>query len=195
MFHCGRRNATLSKPGCARLWLAAKTTRPDAWQGLSACVACPIGAENAGQPQAATAEACEGIRMVCPRCLCPAPRLINSRLCIGCYNRHGEVLSGRDRKGNRPHLTDRLWTARVAVHDGGLPRLVETPLVTGYVEVMVHAAKHARGSMAFGAAPLRLPGAQQAELWMAGGSAEPARVRRRAARPRRLEALQAEMPF
>jgi hypothetical protein len=164
VFRCERRNVTLSPAGCARMWEAAKAKRPQPYEGIAACVACPVGARNAGQPQAVTTIACEDLRMVCPRCGCPAPRLINGRFCISCFNRHGEVLSGRNRKGNPPGLTGRLMTARLAVQEGERARVLEMPLVTGLLEVMFHTAKSARGTLAFGTPPVQFQAVRQMEL-------------------------------
>lgn len=153
MMRCDRRSMTLSKPGCARLWLSANTGekegRPQTWEGRAACVACPVGAASAGQVQSSVAGAVEVLRLVCPRCERPAPRLIWNALCISCYNRAREVRVGRDCKGNRPGLTDRLHGIAIAVMDAAGTREVQAASVTSPGELMIAAARKATGWMMF----------------------------------------------
>lgn len=161
MMRCDRRNMTLSRPGCAKLWLSANTgekdRRPKPWEGRAACVACPLGATNAGVEQSPVAGAVESIRMICPRCERPAQRLIHDRLCVSCYNREREVRIGRDRKGNRPGLTDRLHGVSLAITDAtGTTRIRQVEVVS-CVEAMIAAARKATGWMAFGRPAGALP--------------------------------------
>jgi hypothetical protein len=150
VFRCDRRQMTLSRPGCAKLWESALRNRPEPYEGRFACLACPIGAANAGKPIIVTASATELLRMVCPRCRNPASRLIHSRLCISCYNRHREALAGKNAKGGRPLLCDKLHVQRVAVSDGRVERIVRQNNVVDAPEVMFLLAKSARAVMSFG---------------------------------------------
>ena len=79
--------------------------------------------------------------MVCPRCFRRADRLIKGDLCVSCYNRQREVRIGRDRKGARPGLTDRLHTVQVRVRRGKKSELVRFDGVTGLPEVMLRVVK------------------------------------------------------
>lgn len=82
--------------------------------------------------------------------------MVGGLLCISCYNRHREALRGRNAKGTRPGLADRLHTVRLEV--AGRPVRVEA--VTGRVEAMLALGKRqvAPGPIAFGRPPLDLPG-------------------------------------
>ena len=153
MMRCERRNMTLSRPGCAKLWLSANTgekdRRPKPWEGRAACVVCPLGALNAGVEQSPAAGAVESIRMICPRCERPAQRLIHDRLCVSCYNREREALIGKNAKGGRPRLCDVLHARKIAVTDAAGTRDVRAPSVASASEVMLAAAKKATGWLAF----------------------------------------------
>ena len=75
MMQCAPRNMTLSRPGCARLWLSANgnpENRPKPWNERSACIVCPVGATNAGRVQSPIAGAGDTLRLKCPRCERPA---------------------------------------------------------------------------------------------------------------------------
>ena len=88
--------------------------------------------------------------MVCPRCRNPAPRLINGQHCVGCYNRHAEALKGRNRKGTKPRLCERLHTVSLTVQTGSRQRIVERLLVTDMIEAMIAIAKASTGPVSFG---------------------------------------------
>jgi hypothetical protein len=150
MMRCDRQNMTVTTSGCARLWKSALVDKPHPWEGRLKCVACPVGAAHAGQPITVAVEAAATWRMICPRCFRPATRLIHGDKCISCYNRHCEALRGRNAKGNRPQLCDRLHTQQIAVVEGGRVRSITQPMVTSPSEVMINAIKNCRSAMAFG---------------------------------------------
>lgn len=150
MMHCERRNLRLSVPGCVTLWQSAAAKRPEPWEGRAACMGCPIGARHAGHNVPTTAPAVEAIRMMCPRCFHPAERLIKGILCVSCYNRHLEAAKGKNAKGGRPQLLDRLHSEIVVVVEGQAERRVKRDAVVGPAEVIVSLAKLASAPMAFG---------------------------------------------
>lgn len=150
MMRCEKRSMTLSTAGCSKLWLSAEENRPKEWEGRFACLACPIGARNSGRAVIQTAGAVEMIRMMCPRCFRPAQRLVQDYLCISCYNRHCEVLRGRNAKGNRPQLADMLRSEIIVVAEGIVERTVRRDMVTGPAEIIIAAAKKTSSTMAFG---------------------------------------------
>ncbi len=55
----------------------------------------------------------------CARWTKYSARLINGRFCISCYNRNREALVGKNAKGSRPALCDRLHPVSVAVVEFG----------------------------------------------------------------------------
>jgi hypothetical protein len=151
MMRCDKRSMTLSKMGCARLWLSAHENRPKEWEGRFGCIGCRVGAASAGRPMPVTAEAVEAWRMVCPRCRRPASRMISDRFCISCWNRNREAtVTLKNSKGNPPKiLLDRLHSEIVMVSDGATARLVREDSVVDLAEVMVLHARAAVGALAF----------------------------------------------
>jgi len=150
MFTCERRTMRLSRPACAKLWASAKRDRPQPWEGRHACLACPVGASNAGVPAERTAAVAEAYRSVCTRCMRRAMRLINRQFCVSCYNRDREALIGRNRKGSRPALCDRLGAVQARVRRPGGPGVVRAERVSGLPEVLISLAKVEADPMSLG---------------------------------------------
>lgn len=67
---------------------------------LLVCRSCPVGAIHAGAVPI-TVSGLYG-SSICPRCRKGATRMIGNRICVGCYNREREYLSGRNARGNAP---------------------------------------------------------------------------------------------
>jgi hypothetical protein len=149
LFHCEKQNMRLTTLGCAKLWRAAREKRPDPWDSKYHCFTCSIGAANAGEAISATAVETEAIRTICPRCRRRAFRMISGRFCISCYNRHREVLVGKNGKGGRPQLTDVLHSEHVMVLTGDGVYSKECEAVTCLPEAMIALARSAIGPIAF----------------------------------------------
>jgi hypothetical protein len=149
MFDCAKRRMRLTVSGCAKLWTSANDpeSRPAKFEGRFACLACPIGAANAGQYISPTAAVVEALRCTCARCLRPSDRIIKARLCISCYNRERELLIGRNAKGRPPRL--KLSRLRVVVVEAGVPRTVEQTALS-LLEIILATARTATGSISFG---------------------------------------------
>lgn len=150
IFDCAPKKMRLTVAGCARLWRGAQDRRPDPWEGRHACLTCLVGAAHAGMKVSPMADLTEALRLVCPRCLNLAPRLINGRFCISCYNRHCEALRGTNARGTRPQLSNQLSTVQVAVSAGDLVTLHTEPDAKSGAEVMVYLCRNAETAMAFG---------------------------------------------
>jgi hypothetical protein len=152
-FRCDRQAMTLSRPGCARLWLAAQAQAPKPFESKWHCRACPIGAANAGQaaPQDTADEAAAVIALedLCPRCYRKGNRLIGDHLCVSCYNRAREVVRGKNRKGNRPKVVEAKFIAvDVVVSEPGSSASVAPRRFSNVMsseEAMLFAAKQAKG--------------------------------------------------
>lgn len=98
LFQCPRipGKLTLSEASCANYHKAAQNKE---WQyRLPHCVACPVGAKNAGVALAPAFQK----KMVCVRCGSGAGRLVEGLLCMSCYNRQRESEIGRNSKGGYP---------------------------------------------------------------------------------------------
>jgi hypothetical protein len=151
MFLCEKTRMRLTAGGCAKLWLSTEERRPKAWEGRHACLACPIGAANAGRTVVVTALATEAWRMVCPRCRTPTDRLINHRFCVSCYNRHREAMIGRNGKGGLPWmLLTRLHAEVAAVFDGDSVQIVRETEVVDLEELIILQARNSTRPLAFG---------------------------------------------
>lgn len=149
LFHCDRRNMTLTAAGCARLFLSTETDKPQPWEGRAACLHCPIGAAHAGRAVVPLAGIHEALRRYCPRCRRPSARMIRGEYCPSCYNRSREVRIGRNRKGHPPLL--RLFGVALAVIEGDAsPRLVHVPGVASIAEAALLLAKRACGPLFLG---------------------------------------------
>ena len=151
---CERRELTLTHRGCGRLWEAAQAKHAakklQPWEGIVTCRTCPVGARNAGRQAEAVFVPAAILAAYCPRCSRPASRLINERLCVSCYNRDREALVGRDAKGNRPALCDRVHDARFVVIGDGRDREVSVCRVLDAAEAMRRVARDAKAPILFG---------------------------------------------
>lgn len=189
MFGCSRLSATLSMQGCARRWTEAATPvkrrRGDDSGGdtvvdrFSACRGCPIGAAHAGH-DVIDYSALYGLE-ICPRCRKGVTRMISDRICVGCYNREREQVSGKNARGNVPTRLKPLRSINFRVIIDGAPRLRHAERVVDIAEPMVQTLRKTPGKIAFafaGAGPV----IQQSELFTA--PVPPRRANRRAG-PRR----------
>jgi Zn finger protein HypA/HybF involved in hydrogenase expression len=148
MMRCDRQNMALSVQGCAKLYTSTIALRPQPWEARFGCLACPIGAANAGHPVVTTSESTELLRTICPRCRRRAFRVIQNRLCVSCWNREREVRVGRNGKGGKPRLV--LEPVVMAVVSSDAVRTIEAPMMSGMIEAMIAAARSATGPVAFG---------------------------------------------
>lgn len=96
-FRCDRMRATLAVESCAGLWQHEASTNDGKH---SQCRLCPLGAEHAGEKQAAMSPI-KGA-LICGRCHRGATRLLGGHVCPSCYNRAREVRIGRNAKGTAP---------------------------------------------------------------------------------------------
>ena len=147
---CERGGLRLTMAACARLWQSCRDRKPEPWEGRFYCATCCTGAKRAGcsQPEPTLSD---HLRRVCSRCLNPdSDRIIGERFCVSCYNRHREALVGRNAKGTRPRLADRLHTVRLAVGNGESAEPMVFEQVTGWVEALVAAAKRSSGPVFLG---------------------------------------------
>jgi hypothetical protein len=151
MVACSRRQLTLTKAGCARLFVSANgPVAPDPWEGRAACRGCPIGSANAtGQPPNPLLEIKESLSRICSRCGRTPERLIWNTLCPSCDNRQREAVRGRNAKGNRPKLADLLHPAHLVVSVGSTMRTIHKPAVLSLSEVIIQAAKAVNGPAVF----------------------------------------------
>jgi hypothetical protein len=161
VFHCDRRNVTLTRGGCARLWESAAAKRPDPWEGRAACVACPVGAAHAGHALAPAAQAIEDIRLICVGCRKPSDRLIKRCYCPSCYNRRLEARRGRNAKGGTPRISAFLHSEWIAVTEGSRRRCIAVDEVLSMAEAALIMAKGCQGgTLRLGWAPLFVPQAE-----------------------------------
>lgn len=158
--------ATLSLPGCVRLWRSARENPPKPWEARAHCVGCALGAQRAGEAAPSPgADAVAALASICPRCERPTDRLINGRHCVSCYNREREAVRGRNAKGGRPRLCDVLHSVELAVGGPGTIRVERVDRVATRAEALALVARAAGRAIAIGPPPLRLhPLGAQLEL-------------------------------
>lgn len=90
------------------------------------------------------------LRTICPRCLRPSDRFIKDLMCVSCYNRDAEARRRRNSKGGLPHLCAILHTVDIAIQAGDALDIISVELATSAGEIIVHQARHAESTMAFG---------------------------------------------
>ncbi len=139
--------------GCGRLWFSANGPKPpDLHEGRYACRGCPIGELNhTGKPPDPYAALRESVRRICSRCGRITDRLINADtfgFCISCFNRHGEVLRGKNARGTVPTLSAQLHTEQAQVTTDAGSHILTRPLVLSFQELKIQAQRTATGAMA-----------------------------------------------
>lgn len=163
MFSCPRTAMRLTPAGCARLWTAAndpdhnakngnnrrhKSYRPEPWEGKAACWHCPIGAKHAG------ADFNSRPLSDIMRNRCGATGAVASRLVAGyagtfdvsVYNRRCEALRGRNARGSRPRICNRLHHITLAVIDESAVTIKEFGPLLSPLEALLNAARTATGA-------------------------------------------------
>lgn len=98
LFECPRHTGhlRLSPAACAQNWRRAKKAAP--WDALRVCRGCEIGAGHAGEAPTPAAPT----DRECLRCGATDKRLVRDQICISCYNRERELLTGRYRRQAPP---------------------------------------------------------------------------------------------
>ena len=98
LFTCERHRGDLrlTVGACAANYRRAKAVEP--WDTMAPCKGCPIGASHAGEPLTPPAPP----PRLCLRCGVTARRLIHNQLCMSCYNRERELLTGHYRRRSPP---------------------------------------------------------------------------------------------
>lgn len=155
LFQCPQYGGTLRlTPGaCAQQYRRAK--KVDQWDQLAPCKGCAIGASHAGEKVEHAPPA-----HVCLRCDKPAGRLIRGQICVSCYNREREALTGRYRR-SKPPANLRVTKLAVAIAGAYTPVSV---LAASASEAMLMAVRRHPGQPVLAAAPGgRLPWAAQCQ--------------------------------
>ena len=148
-FRCDAYRATLSVKACAGRFKAAQSARGDQLDGCVLCRGCPIGSTHAGQPVSRFSPLYG--QSICNRCQSGSMRLIGDEICVSDYNRQREFLSGRNSKGTRPVKARQLDRRIIRISiEGGPVRLVDKPLSTDNLEVMVGVLRKVPGRTMFG---------------------------------------------
>ncbi len=145
MFRCEPLRATLSTRACAANWEGCQDD-PEHPRFYS-CGRCPIGAAHAGQT-VTTASPMKGAN-ICGRCQRFTDRLIRQHLCVSCYNRQAEVLSGKNAKGSAPIRHAPLARHSLRVMVGDKPERFTIAQATSPDEVMVMALREAPARVRF----------------------------------------------
>ena len=150
-FRCEPHAATLSMGGCGARWRAAQVATGDVQEGTHACRTCPIGAAHAGSPHV-TCSRLYGAAL-CPRCRFGATRIIGGRICVNCYNREREMISGRNSRGNVPTkllATRPLHAVEFAISVDGHVEYRRVSGVVDQTEAMLQILRTTTGRLTFG---------------------------------------------
>jgi hypothetical protein len=150
-FACERLGANMTAQGCATRWTKAQHATGQMAERFEKCRACPIGAAHSGRTHVHLSPL-HGAKL-CPRCETGQMRIIAERVCVNCYNREREMLSGRNARGNAPARLQesrplRSIRARMAIN--GRPAVRSFDNVTGLREVVLRSLRTTRGQVAFG---------------------------------------------
>lgn len=158
-FRCERMRATLSIEACSANWRAGNEALDDR---RDACRSCKIGAVHAGEDQASLSPI-KGT-LICSRCHRHSSRawLIGKWLCVSCWNREREWVTGRNAKGNRPTKMARLDPRSIRIMEAGEPKVIYRQLTQSIDELVVGALRDCKGQVTFLANPQ--VGAQFAQL-------------------------------
>lgn len=133
MFQCPHYGGTLrlTVGACAKQFEKAKQAQR--WDRLYPCRGCEIGARNAGEPCIKTKDLGH-----CLRCGNKATRLIRKQICVSCYNREREVLTGKYRRAHPPQGLE-IESIKVAV--AGVKEPVEI-MAANRAEALMAAFRH-----------------------------------------------------
>lgn len=141
MFRCDRLAATLGVEQCATNW-----GRAVAGQGMLRCKGCRTGAEHAGQDRA-NASPLRGM-LLCARCQRGCSRLVESWLCVSCYNRGREWRMQRNAKGSVPSRMTPLVPRTLRYTEAGEPRVLTRPWTQSREELVFGLLRDCTGEVA-----------------------------------------------
>ena len=113
------------------------------------------------------------MRQVCPRCERQAPRFINGRFCISCYNRDREARLGRNAKGGRPRICTSIHPERLAVAGAVASRPVVVDRVMSRPEAIAILARQGTAGLVVGLPAWLPPAGAQMELALFRAAARP----------------------
>jgi hypothetical protein len=147
LFRCVTMSATISTAACAQRHRDAQTVGDEDPGRLLPCRGCSIGAAHAG------------VRLIhyswnygteiCPRCGRGTTRMIGHRVCVSCYNRAREFLSGKNAKGRAPMFLRSVFPINLHYTVDDKPARIRLKRATGCVEVMLHILRTTPGQISF----------------------------------------------
>lgn len=159
-FRCERMRATLTTDACCSMWQHESATNDGKH---SQCRLCPLGAEHAGETDAAITPL-KGT-LTCGRCHRGASRLIGGHVCPSCYNREREVLVGRNAKGTAPVKHCGLAARRIRYQSGGRVCVLVRAKTVDIDELVVAALRDNQKRVVFAFDPSPPAGMRQTRLW------------------------------
>lgn len=148
-FVCPRGVGKLSDTACSKLYGEAMSPK-GLREGLRfKCRGCPLGAQHSGiEPLEQVASKLLS-SLSCTRCLNPAARLIRGKICVSCYNREREYLTGRNAKGNAPVRVRPVMPATVAYKDGDSVQVRQIDCVASRLEAFLSVIRSESRSVSF----------------------------------------------
>lgn len=105
-------SATLSKTFCSQSHKKANSKEGMAAKWRTKCRQCPVGAESLGSDEYLARSTLFGSK-VCARCEKKSTRLVRGVVCLSCYNRELDGITGLNAKGNPLKLVRTYYCATV----------------------------------------------------------------------------------
>jgi len=145
MFRCDRMRASLSVDACKSNWTAANAGD----DRREVCRSCPIGAKHAGHENAS----CSDLKgsLICARCNETSSRgwLLGKHLCVSCWNREREWITGKNSKGSRPSKMLPLAPRAIRIMEADEPKIIYRQLTQHDTELVVSALRDSAGNVTF----------------------------------------------
>jgi len=145
MFRCEALRASLSVDACKGNWLSANAGD----DRREKCRSCPIGAKHAGQENAS----CSDLKgsLICARCNETSSRgwLLGKHLCVSCWNREREWVTGKNAKGSKPTKMLPLEPRAIRIMEAEEPKIIYRQLTQHDTELVVSALRDSAGNVTF----------------------------------------------
>lgn len=109
---CLQYNGTFSKDFCAKSHERSNSKEAIALMWRTKCRQCPVGAKSLGSDEYLDRSTLFGSK-ICSRCERQSNRLVRGVICLSCYNRELEHITGLNAKGNPLKLVRTYYFATV----------------------------------------------------------------------------------
>lgn len=154
-FGCPAGLGTMSTTFCADLHRKSRTKAFILEHKRKECRFCPFGALHAGERETALGSRLYGA-LLCSRCERHANRLVDGRICVSCYNRERENITGLNAKGNPLKLIRKYYQVPILLAKESEVQLRYMDRVMSMSEGVITVLLKDSDGVIFGWAPSRL---------------------------------------